>query len=58
MHDKAAGRQLVAIGDPVTFRVGVERLQGTRLTSRALDDKMGAFIVAQVLREVRVVRTV
>jgi len=44
---------LVSIGDPVTFRVGVERLQGTRLTSRAFDDKMGAFIVAQVLREVR-----
>jgi putative aminopeptidase FrvX len=49
--DEAA--KLVSIGDPVTFRVGVERLQGTRLTSRALDDKMGAFIVAQVLREVR-----
>jgi endoglucanase len=45
--------ELVSIGDPVTFRVGVERLQGTRLTSRAFDDKMGAFIVAQVLREVR-----
>ena len=45
--------KLVSIGDPATFRVGVERLQGTRLTSRAFDDKMGAFIVAQVLREVR-----
>ncbi len=51
--DKAEAASLVAIGDPVTFSVGVERLQGTRLTSRALDDKMGAFIVAQVLREVR-----
>ncbi len=51
--DKDAAAALVAIGDPVTFAVGVERLQGTRLTSRALDDKMGAFIVAQVLREVR-----
>jgi endoglucanase len=51
--DKAEASSLVSIGDPVTFSVGVERLQGTRLTSRALDDKMGAFIVAQVLREVR-----
>lgn len=51
--DKASAAELVSIGDPVTFSVGVERLQGTRLTSRALDDKMGAFIVAQVLREVR-----
>lgn len=52
-RDKAEAVKLVSIGDPVTFRVGVERLQGTRLTSRALDDKMGAFIVAQVLRETR-----
>jgi putative aminopeptidase FrvX len=51
--DKEEASSLVSVGDPVTFSVGVERLQGTRLTSRALDDKMGAFIVAQVLREVR-----
>lgn len=51
--DKEEAVKLVAIGDPVTFSVGVERLQGTRLTSRAFDDKMGAFIVAQVLREVK-----
>ncbi|MDT8441134.1 MAG: M42 family metallopeptidase [Desulfuromonadales bacterium] len=51
--DKTAAGELVAIGDPVTFAVGVERLQGSRLTSRALDDKMGAFIVTQVLREVQ-----
>ena len=50
---KEEATALVAIGDPVTFSVGVEKLQGSRLTSRALDDKMGAFIVAQVLREVR-----
>jgi len=51
--DKEEAAKLVSIGDPVTFSVGVERLQGSRLTSRALDDKMGAFIVAQVLCEVR-----
>jgi endoglucanase len=45
--------KVVAIGDPVTFAVGLERLQGDRVTSRAFDDKMGAFIVAQVLKEVR-----
>jgi len=50
---KEEAQALVAIGDPMTFSVGVERLQGTRLTSRALDDKMGAYIVAQVLREVQ-----
>ena len=51
--DKAAAQALVAIGDPVTFAVGVERLQGSRVTSRAFDDKIGAYVVAQVLREVR-----
>lgn len=51
--DKAAAQELVAVGDPVTFAVGVERLQGSRVTSRAFDDKIGAFVVAQVLREVR-----
>jgi endoglucanase len=51
--DKAAAQALVAVGDPVTFAVGVERLQGQRVTSRALDDKMGAYVVTQVLREVR-----
>ena len=51
--DKEASQKLVSIGDPVTFAVGVERLQGTRVTSRALDDKMGAFVMTEVLREVR-----
>lgn len=45
--------KLVAIGDPVTFAVGLERLQADRVTSRAFDDKMGAFIVARILQEVR-----
>jgi endoglucanase len=51
--DRAAAQALVAVGDPVTFAVGVERLQGTRIASRAFDDKIGAYVVAQVLREVR-----
>ncbi len=51
--DKSEAAKLVSVGDPVTFSVGVERLQGTRLTSRGLDDKMGAFIVARVMQEVR-----
>ena len=46
--------QLVAVGDPVTFSVGVEMLQGGRATSRAFDDKMGAFIVAEVIRQLSV----
>ena len=51
--DRQSAAALVAVGDPVTFAVGMERLQGDRVTSRALDDKMGAFIVARVLQEVK-----
>jgi len=51
--DKAEAEKLVAIGDPVTFAVGLERLQGDRVVSRAFDDKMGSFIVARVMQEVK-----
>lgn len=51
--DRKEAEALVAIGDPLVFAVGLERLQGDRVTGRALDDKMGAFIVAQVLKRVR-----
>jgi len=44
---------LVEIGDPVTFSVGVQALQGDRMTSRAFDDKMGAFIVTEVMKRVK-----
>ena len=46
----------VRVGDPVTFAVGLERLSDDhgsgRIVSRALDNKMGAFIVAETLKEV------
>jgi len=51
--DRKSAQALVGIGDPVTFAVEMERLQGDLVTSRAFDDKMGAFIVAEVLKEVR-----
>jgi len=49
-RDDVTGR--VRVGDPVTFAVGLERLGEDRVVSRALDNKMGAFIVAETLREV------
>jgi len=45
--------KLVQIGDPVTFAVGVQTLQNNRATSRAFDDKMGAFIVTEVMRQIK-----
>jgi endoglucanase len=43
----------VQIGDPVTFDVGLQRLCGDRATSRAFDDKVGAFIVSEVMKRVK-----
>jgi len=52
----ARGRDAVAarvrVGDPVTLAVGLERVEDGRIVSRALDNKMGAFIVAETLKEV------
>lgn len=53
VSDRKSAEKLVAIGDPVTFAAGLERLQGERVTSRAFDDKVGAFVMARVLHEVR-----
>lgn len=44
---------LVQIGDPITFDVGIQQLQGDRVTSRAFDDKMGAFIVTEVMKRIK-----
>lgn len=45
--------KLVCIGDPITFTVGLQQLQGRRVTARAFDDKMGAFIVTEVMKQVK-----
>jgi len=46
-------KEKVRIGDPVTFGVGFEQFGDGMAVSRAFDDKMGAFICAEVLRVVR-----
>src|SRR5207302_9410201 len=52
----AASRDAVTsrltVGDPVTLAVGLERLADDRVVSRALDNKMGAFIMAETLKQV------
>ncbi len=45
--------ELIQIGDPITFAVGVQTLQNDRATSRAFDDKMGAFIVTEVMKRAK-----
>ncbi|MFZ3209006.1 MAG: M42 family metallopeptidase [Geobacteraceae bacterium] len=43
---------MVRIGDPVTFSVTLEQLQGDRVTARGFDDKAGSFVVVEVLRRI------
>ncbi len=46
-------KKRVRIGDPITFAVGFEEYGDGLAVSRAFDDKMGAFIAARVLEEVK-----
>jgi endoglucanase len=46
-------KALVRIGDPITYGVGFETFGDGMAVSRAFDDKMGAYICARVLLEVK-----
>ena len=48
--DKANAEKIVCIGDPITFAVGFEHLQNDFVVSRGFDDKIGSFVVAEILR--------
>ena len=46
-------KKRVRIGDPITFDVGLQTFGDGMAVSRAFDDKMGAWIAARVLEEVK-----
>lgn len=50
--DRKEAEALVRVGDPITFAVSLEKLQGDLVTSRGFDDKAGSFVVAEVLRQI------
>jgi len=43
-------KKLVAIGDPITYAEGFDLLTDTVFISRGIDDRIGAFVVGEVLR--------
>jgi putative aminopeptidase FrvX len=43
-------KALVAVGDPMTIRVGLERLQGDRVVGRGFDDRMGVFAMLRTVQ--------
>ena len=51
VESKAEAEKLVSIGDPVAMRSNFKMLNNNRFISKGTDDKIGAFVVAEVLRE-------
>ncbi len=49
-EDKKGAEKLVTVGDPVAFKRDYAILGKHRIKSKGLDDKIGAFVVAEVLR--------
>lgn len=49
--DKEEADEAVSIGDPVTFQYNMMELRRDCYVARGFDDRIGSFIVAEVLRE-------
>jgi tetrahedral aminopeptidase len=48
--NRAEAEKRVAVGDPVTFKLGMTRLEGDIVASPAFDNKVGTFVVMEALR--------
>ena len=51
--DRKEAQDLIRIGDPVTFELGVRELRNGCVTSPGLDDKVGVWTVMETLRLLR-----
>ena len=49
-ESKAEAAEVVSVSDPITYKLGVTRLGKNCVTSPALDDKVGAYVVMEALR--------
>lgn len=50
-ESREEAEKIVAIGDPVTLRSNFHMFNENRFMSKGMDDKVGAFVVAETLRE-------
>ena len=53
VSSKEEALQLVQVGDPITFADDFEFLNDDILTGRALDNRIGGFIIAQALKKLK-----
>jgi putative aminopeptidase FrvX len=51
--DRKEAQDLIRVGDPVTFELGVRELRNGCITSPGLDDKVGVWTVMETLRLLR-----
>ena len=49
-ESKEDAQKLVKVGDPVSFRSNFRMLTDNRVRSKGLDDKIGAFVIAEAFR--------
>ncbi len=49
-EDGEAARELVEVGDPITFSSTIEELQGSLVAARGMDNRVGTFVAAETLR--------
>ncbi|MGQ9473334.1 MAG: M42 family metallopeptidase [Candidatus Caldatribacteriaceae bacterium] len=52
VKDREEALKKINVGDPITFDVTFQPLLGTRVAGKGFDDKVGTFVVAEVLRRV------
>jgi len=53
INDEKKLKKLVDIGDPITYAEGFEKLNDSIYVSRGVDDRIGAFVVGEVLRYIK-----
>ncbi|HIE44493.1 MAG TPA: M42 family peptidase, partial [Candidatus Omnitrophica bacterium] len=53
VKDKKEAQKMVSIGDPITFAYGLEILKGELFISRAFDDKIGAYLIIEIMEKLK-----
>ena len=53
VETKEEAEQLVALGDPVVLNTEIKELANGRFTARALDDRLGVFIIMEALKRAK-----
>lgn len=51
-ESREAAEKLIAIGDVVIYGEGYQRLAGTRATARCFDNRIGIYVVAEVMKQI------